>query len=84
MLPVESYDDHLGALDISDEGHAEINGHSSSTVPVGRQTERRHSPGAPNPHGQVDDQVEHLVAQVVGHGDHLAGNVAFLLDEKES
>ena len=29
-------------------------------------------PGARRPHGQVDDEVEVLAAQVVGHAHHLA------------
>ena len=72
-------DDHLGALDVGDERHAEVDGHSARAIPVRGQAEGRDSSSATDPHGKVNDQVKHLVAQVVGHRDHLARDVDLLL-----
>ena len=67
----------LGALDVRDEGDAVVDGHPARPVAVGGH-EGADPPGARGAHGQVDDQVEVLAAQVVGHAHHLARHLVDL------
>ena len=69
--------EQLCALDICDEWHTVVDGHPPGPVAVGGH-ERAHPPGARGPHGQVDDQVEVLAAQVVRHAHHLARHLVDL------
>ena len=47
---------HLGTLDISDEGHRVVDGHTPGAVTLSHEGGR--CPGTTIPHGQVDDQVK--------------------------
>ena len=74
-----SHDEHLGALDVCNERHPEIDRHSSGSIPVRGQAEGGDTTCSANTHRQVDDKVEQTVAQEAGHGHHLSRNVALLL-----
>lgn len=56
-------DEELGALDVDDKRHRVVNGHAPGPVAFG--DEGRKPPAATVPHGEIDDQVEVVVRQVV-------------------
>ena len=66
QLTTTNLDEHLGTLDVGDERHRVVDGHSSRAVTLRHERRRRPRPAVT--HRQVDDEVKLVVGEVVGDG----------------
>lgn len=75
-------DEELGALDVDDERDRVVDGHASRPVALG--DEGGEPAAAAVPHGEVDDQIEVVLLQVVHDAALLlfGGTIAVLLLER--
>ena len=79
---ISDLNEELGALDVDDERDRVVDGHASGPVAFG--DEGGEPAAAAVPHGEVDDQVEVVLLQVVHDAALLlfGGTVAVLLLER--